>query len=262
MSGINGKLEHELKRLSLAGIKCSISTGADGLKIGTLEDISNQIKRLIVPYGIETIYIGGTTELNAGKLLGNIEEIKLPASLKIIGNWAFYNTTRLERLELSEGIEEIRERAFMWSSIEHIKFPNTLRYIGRYAFANSNIEDIEIDNSEVDRLQSKLFFNCKRLRKVKIPDTLNWIDSSCFDGCNRLENINIPTSLEFIGSGAFTSCRSLREIDLSKTKIKSIWYGVFADTDGMKLILPKRVKGLANFSPEYLLKRDDEIFYQ
>ena len=64
--------------------------------------------------------------------------------------------------------------------IEHYKVKNGVRVICRSAFSN-----------------------CKQLKSIDLPTSLNFIGESAFGGCISLDYIELPNSLLYIGDGAF-----------------------------------------------------------
>ena len=111
------------------------------------------------------------------------ESIQFPASLKYIGNNAFYNVPMLGDLDLSSAsnLLEIGDNAF--SCEKHIARRKTklkltgtkLQKIGESAFQKANIV------------------------QVSLPDTLTSIGSHAFSKNNRLLQITLPASVSEIG---------------------------------------------------------------
>ena len=54
-----------------------------------------------------------------------------------------------------------------------------------------------------------MFFNCKKLTSVTIPNTVTELGYSAFQGCTALTSLVIPTSVKTITSGVFTDCELL-----------------------------------------------------
>lgn len=65
-----------------------------------------------------------------------IEEVKMPDTVKSIGDEAFYNCKYLNSVSLSRGLKEIGKRAFQYTRLHTIKLPQGLEVIGEYAFAD------------------------------------------------------------------------------------------------------------------------------
>ena len=59
-----------------------------------------------------------------------------------------------------------------------------------------------------------VFFNCKLLKKVAIPNSVRSIGNWALGHCISLQEIAIPNSVTSIGHGAFWDCNSLQEITI------------------------------------------------
>lgn len=85
-----------------------------------------------------------------------LEEVILPANLRIIEELTFAECSSLKRVEIPEGVTSIADNAFLnCTSLEEIKLPSTIETIGSEAFAGV-----------VDESQEKSF-------TVTIPEDLN-----------------------------------------------------------------------------------------
>ena len=72
-----------------------------------------------------------------------------------------------------------------------------------------------------------------QLKKVVIPDTIEYIGCYAFDGCVNLEEVNIPDSVTSIGDHAFSNCTSLKELTIPAS-VKDIGSFAFTDCAGLK----------------------------
>lgn len=98
--------------------------------------------------------------------LSNIDLSNLQAPT--IGNWAFKN-----------------------SSLKNISLPNSIEEIADWAFDGcSNLESIDLRNTNVTWLHSSLFRNCVSLETVYLPDSINVLSTDAFSGCSNLTNLN------------------------------------------------------------------------
>lgn len=70
------------------------------------------------------------------------------------------------------------------------------------------------------------FSQCRNLKTVILPDSLETIGRDTFQICSALERITLPDSVTLIEESAFYSCKSLKEINLSKN-LKEIKYHAF-----------------------------------
>ena len=69
------------------------------------------------------------------------------------------------------------------------------------------------DLAEMTTLEKYLFYNCKSLVSVTIPDHITSIGSNCFFGCS-FKNITLPSSLITLEGGVFTTCANLESITI------------------------------------------------
>ena len=86
------------------------------------------------------------------------------------------------------------------------------------------------------------FDYCYGIKKVVLNEGLTVIFRSAFGFAESLTEINFPSTLEEIGDSAFYDCKKLKTLDLSKTKLRKISAGCFAEcADAEKVILPETV---------------------
>jgi hypothetical protein len=116
-----------------------------------------------------------------------LKEISFPPNIQKIGTRTFTNCTRLVRLDLSnyEQLEEIRFDAFVnaWS-LQEIIFPQNLRKITHHAFCN-----------------------CTSLVRLRIPASVNEIETSAFSDCTNLEKVIFDNIAGIsIAERAFENC--------------------------------------------------------
>ena len=109
-----------------------------------------------------------------------------------IGDYAFYNCSRLTSLNLPDGITEIGENAFAHcSGLTSLTLPVGITSIGEYAF-----------------------IYCSGLTNLTIPAGITEIGGYTFEGCSGLTSLNLPAGITEIGSFAFSGCRGLTSLTL------------------------------------------------
>ena len=90
-------------------------------------------------------------------------------------------------------------------------------YYGGRAYVESADKDITtaeilthvtIDGStcEVVKIKFGAFYNCTKLEKVIIPNSITEIGNHSFSNCTSLKNITIPNSVKTIEKEAFARC--------------------------------------------------------
>ena len=127
-----------------------------------------------------------------------------------------------------------------------VKIKEGTKEIEKNAFFDSEVEEIEMPDS-VKSLEKAVFFNCRKLQKVKLSNSLTEIPDSCFDSNTSLREIVIPDSVRTIGPYAFCSS-GLENIHLGK-HVKVIQHDALMDTKLKELRFPASVKELQDIGP-------------
>ena len=89
----------------------------------------------------------------------------------------------------------------------------------------SSLKSVSIGNN-VQRIEYLAFRNCRELKNIILPSSLEFIGDDAFQGCSSLQSIEIPNSVTKINSGAFEGCSNLKEIILPNG-LNEIGYRVF-----------------------------------
>lgn len=87
--------------------------------------------------------------------------------------------------------------------------------------------------TNITRIRTHAFYNCKKLKDVVIPNNIGSIGDSAFEGCSGLTTVTIPSSITSIGSSAFYKCYKLAEINFNGTKAQweNVAKGVYWSND-------------------------------
>ena len=86
-------------------------------------------------------------------------------------------------------------------------------YIYEDAFRdNANITELEI-SAPCTEIQSYAFANMKALKRVVLPDTVEYVHSAAFLGCSNLEQIDLHSRSITFGNMCFAKCTSLKYIN-------------------------------------------------
>ena len=196
---------------------------------------------VIVPEGVTCI------GHHAFAYMDRLEEITLPDSLTTIETQAFFFSDRLKTINIPAALTSIDSGAFCWcDSLDDIRVdpanpvfevrdgvlvnkkenmlvyhpvandkvytvPDGFEKIGRDAFFHNSMEEIIIPDS-VKSIGGSAFFQCGKLKTVRLPEGLTEISNTMFSQCASLERITIPDGVESIEDGAFYNCGNLTEI--------------------------------------------------
>ena len=143
---------------------------------------------------------------------GTKSKITIPASVKNFAPF-FFERTPVTEVVFEDGIEELSASTFERASIEMVVLPNTLKVIKSKAFRNcKKLKDVIIPAS-VEVIEDEAFHKAG-LETIKIEgDNLQNIGEFVFRKC-PLTSIDIPASVKSIGDGAFESCEELQQINI------------------------------------------------
>lgn len=146
------------------------------------------VKNVTLPNGLLKI------ENHAFDSCRKLETIKIPASVKIIGEGAFAHCDSLRKVEINEGTEIIEKEAFFnCAKLEKIDIPTRIKSMGDHAFCS-----------------------CKSLKKVYIKNNLESIGDGCFMNCENLEELSLPQKIDKCGKGIIVGCNKFKRIKMPK----------------------------------------------
>ena len=139
-----------------------------------------------------------------------ITEVTIPASVRGIGQAAFYDNQYLQSATLN----------------------NNMETIVRSLFNNCKKLAVVHGGKNVKNIVYRAFYGCDSLRSIKdvVPVT---IDREAFYNCQKLDSINF-SRIKSIGYSSFYQCYSLKEADL--TTLTSIDNSSFIACTGLKKV--------------------------
>lgn len=250
--------------------------------------VAQQVTRL--PKALHTVIVTGGTTIGSAAFSDceYIESITLPASLKYIGEAAFFfakalsavhisdlaawcdvvmetpasspfnypgrlylNGKQVKELQIPDGVTSINTFAFMNTlGITKVVIPDSVTVLGDDCFKNcKDLTTVEFGKG-VTEIKSSAFENCTKLTDLTLPPNLEILESSSLRGCSSLTEIVLPKSLYFIGDRAFKSCDSLEKVTFSG---KLHWQAVTARTatEGEKLFLFMKGKNATYLVEDY-----------
>ncbi len=149
----------------------------------------------------------------------DIKSIKLPDSITYIGEGAFMDCEKLEKINIPMGVKEIKKDTFSQCfSLKEIKLSGTVTLIGGNAFFSCTALE-KINLSGVTTIEFSAFRNCKKLSGVTFSDSLEVIGEGAFFGCASLKEVLVPSSVNHIGYDAFSGCNALEKIDVDNNSM-------------------------------------------
>ena len=154
----------------------------------------------------------------------DIHTIKIPDSVKTIGESCFSDCHNLSSVVLPKSLRTIKENAFYYcSGLFSIFIPSNVNTVGTGAFACTlNLSSIIVDecnsfydsrnncNAILETTTNTLIAGCS---STLIPKNIKKIGPAAFLGCENLSQIIIPSSVEVIYNNAFY-CSGLTSIEI------------------------------------------------
>lgn len=146
-----------------------------------------------------------------------VESVKIPSTVKKIGNRAFYNCKLLAGLTLPSGLSSMGEFAFYGcKKLTSVKIPSSLKEIPFYSFAYCDMLSEVTLHSSLVTIGGGAFENDKALKKVSLPSSLKTIDQYAFNDTGLTE-VDIPSGVTTLGRDCFEDCHDLKNIYISGT---------------------------------------------
>lgn len=200
-------------------------------------------------WGSNPLYYGADLYLNGNK----VTDLVIPDNVKEIKPYSFHKYKQLNTVNVSNSVTKIGERAFYeCSNLTMINIPSRVTNIGYEAFYSCknlnkvNINDLtswcnidfvsstsnplqngadlclngaNVENvsnlSGIKKIKQYVFYNCKTLTSIVIPNGITEIGYSAFFGCSNLTSVTIPASVTSISGYAFGSCSNLNQVNIS-----------------------------------------------
>ncbi len=147
-----------------------------------------------------------------------ITDITLPSSIKTLDDHAFYNCTKLTRVNYNGTLED-----WLSVSIKDSVYSTPMAYAKTFALLSVDSESgeesyIPVTEIELPAGTTKVgacqFAGFNEVTSLKIPTSLTTISAYAFYNCNSLQSIEIPENVTTIGSHAFAGCSKATELEL------------------------------------------------
>lgn len=186
---------------------------------------------------------------------GGIEEIRLPMSVRYVGEYAFAGTSAYDNfMEKAAAAETEAERylisgdgvlvaAYVANGQTAIHIPEGVKVIAGTTFCGWDTPLVPSDDDEfthsgrskynisykvtslelpstLETICDKAFFRMTKIVAVVLPDSLKTIGTDAFAFCGSLSNLSGGSSVKEIASGAFRYCTALRHFQISSNTEK------------------------------------------
>ena len=131
---------------------------------------------------LETFELGaGTINFNLNGKKDTLKEVKLGDGVKDIPDYFLSGCTKLETLEIGNGITKIGNRAFQQTNITSIAIPDSVTVIGKQAFNRcTSLTEVNISkNSKLETIGDGAFYDT-RVLKMYLPGGVKTLGSGAF----------------------------------------------------------------------------------
>ena len=149
--------------------------------------------------------IGDYAFSSCGMNLNSATNVILPASLKDLGQGAFYGCIQITSFEVADGNTVFSARdgiLYNADRTELVLYPPAANMGGSYTIP-----------SDVRTIAGSAFAGVG-LKSIILPEGLEEIGGSAFYKAYNLESIQIPSSVKNIGSYAFMACSALNTVNI------------------------------------------------
>lgn len=182
----------------------------------------------------------------------NLVKLSVPSNVESIGGYAFSNCTSLASLDLPFNFSGISLGSSIFSfcsNLSTVVAPFGNDSLGKSLFSYSQISSIIIPEG-VTIVKSQAFSkNFSSVTNIKLPSTLNSIETSAFSGCSSLKSIKFPNSVTAIGVSAFQDCPSLKDTLFLPSSLMSIAGYAFSGCSKLPAVaISSNVKSIGNFA--------------
>ena len=208
------------------GLKIYKNSSGDGCYVSGTGECRDTV--IVIPRMYEGLPV---TQISMSAFEENLtlEEVIIPDTVRIIGDWAFNDCISLKKVVFEGSVEKIEQRAFSKCiSLNDINIPTTVIEIGDFAFFECPITSLDLQS--VVKIGEDAFYNCDSLDYVSLGTKLISIGEGAFGNCDKLNRIVIPKSVIQMGSYAFNHCNNLTiycEVSSAPSTWNSLWnYGL------------------------------------
>ena len=137
--------------------------------------------------------------------IGSIREVIVEEGVTELGHGVFFECVRLEHVKLPNTLKRIGDYAFgKCDKLTHIDIPKSVKFLldDSGILYNSGIKSLYIPGS-VDFIPNRFCYECNSLETVEIGDGVSVIGELAFAYCGNLKSIYIPKSVTRISPYAF-----------------------------------------------------------
>lgn len=230
-------LQGNLSKLRILGYKFNLETSC-GMDTLIITDIPERIKSLVIPEGVQSIKLPVHSRIHREKISRSIQTVKLPNTLKTIGDLFFFCCEGLVSVDIPSSVEWIGSEVFSGCvNLTHIGGIEHLKNIGYAAFENTKLEgDIKLNNKL--KCLGERAFSGSKISSIDFNHcVINAIGNNTFSRCRNLERVlGLGNKTKAIGKFAFMDCARLKELEIAQEESEmSISKSAFIGCNNVKI---------------------------
>lgn len=220
-------------------------TIGEGLKyIGDKAFANSPVKETNLPSTLRDI--SSTAFTGYSSYCPFVNDIQPENHIRYIGKVAYQCVDRdLEEYTIKDGTVTLADELFESSQGNAFHIPASVEQIGSRVFAGTQIKTLP-EMPGLKRIGDEAFYQCKNLKKVTIPETVEYIGGGAFYGCSNI------WSLTYNAINA--ECERLMEsnIPLEKIvigdKVRRLPRGIFSGREFTEVTLPACLERIDEFA--------------
>lgn len=194
----------------------------------------------------------------------NIEVVKIPSFIKVIGSFAFQNCANLKNVEFSDDseLEIIDQGSFHSTTIENILIPKHVTKISSFAFCGcKRIQSVKFaENSELKVIE-KNAFSSSSILSILIPSNVISIEKKVFFNCKNINSIifSEKSNLKLIGNEVFAlSTIETISIPSSIDELKINWCRDILNLNNIKIFKNEEKQNISFYNNDFILGKTNQ----
>ena len=150
-----------------------------------------------------------------------VVSVKIPSTVTIIEESAFYYADSLESIRIPDSVVSIGSRAFAWcNSLKTISFGSGVTEIPSYCFNHCESLETVLIPSKITKIGVRSFSYCTSIKEFTVPSNVNELQERAFEGCESLEFVYFNNSEIVIGAAALNKCEKAVVISAEESSAK------------------------------------------
>ena len=206
---------------------------------------------LVIPSSVE--YNGNTYTVTGIRdhalSWAGITSIELPNTITSIGEFAFWDCSNLNSLNIPEnvssiGIGIISTADYGWKPLNCVKtvYYNAKHAVGDHIYWDTGLINVGSDcnviiGENVEHIPNHFLWTSE-IQSIHIPPSVTSIGEYAFRGCKGLTSITLPSGITSIGEGAFYNCTGINTVVACMTTPPAIVSSTFSFRTQATLYVP------------------------